>query len=383
MPAATIPVVEELRHWMTAVALPLWGTRGFDANRGGFHERLLLDGQPDLAAPRRSMVQARQIIVYAQAGVLGWYPEGLNLAQSALEFLLKEFRSPDGAPGYVHSVRPEGGLADAMRDTYGHAFLLLALAWLTKASADAQLPKLIDEVLAFIDERLTAADGTLIEGVPPSLPRRQNPHMHAYEAMLALHELTGSPGALIRADRFRNLLITRFLHANSGTLTEFFDGEWRPYDDGSGIQVEPGHHAEWSSLLHRHDVLTSSVSSDLPDQLLSFAARTADPVTGFVPDGVTRAGETVLPTRRLWPQTEMVKAWLARYERGDEAAFAGASTLLTSIQRDYVDKPIPGAWIDHADHQGRLIGPFIPASAMYHLFGCIAEADRVMSRRLS
>src|SRR3954463_14895531 len=97
-----------LRHWATEVALPLWSTTGFDTKRGGFHERLHLDGTPDHDAPRRTRVQARQIYVFAHAAVLGWYPEGIELALRAFEVIIDRRRAPDGAPGYVRILAPDG-----------------------------------------------------------------------------------------------------------------------------------------------------------------------------------------------------------------------------------------------------------------------------------
>ena len=53
--------VARLKSWVVKDALPLWGEAGFDAARGSFVERLTFEGAPLHAAPRRAMVQARQI----------------------------------------------------------------------------------------------------------------------------------------------------------------------------------------------------------------------------------------------------------------------------------------------------------------------------------
>ncbi len=358
-------------------ALPLWATAGFDRAYGGFHERLFPDGTPDAAAPRRTMVQARQIYVYAHAAALGWYPQGLPLAQTALETLLARARSPGGRPGYAYSVSPDGGVADPVRDSYTHAFVILALAWLHRASGDGQLRGLIDEVLAFVDEHLTAPDGTLYEGAPRRLPRRQNPHMHLYEAMLALREVADHPEAAARAERLRAHLEGRFLDPRTRTIGEFFDDAWAPRADDDS--VEPGHHAEWSWLLHRDARLAGRPPAPLAAHFLAFAADGADPETGFVLDGVSRGNAPRLRSRRIWPQTELAKAWLAAHEQGHAGALEAADRILGAVRRTYLSGPVSGGWIDKFDEAGVPVDAPMPASTLYHLFSAAAEVERVLA----
>jgi mannose/cellobiose epimerase-like protein (N-acyl-D-glucosamine 2-epimerase family) len=374
-----------LRNWAIETALPFWAGAGVDAQRGGFHERLQLDGTPDRACPRRTRVQARQIYVYAHAAALGWYPEGTGVALHALEFMLAKCRAPDGAPGYVHRLAADNSVLDPLRDTYDHAFVLLALAWLARASGDAQVRALIDEVLAFMDERLSASDGTLLEGClplfdqkPPPEPRRQNPHMHAYESMLALQETIAHPLAPARAQALRNLLETNFLDQRTGTIGEYFTDDWRRWPDARGELAEPGHHAEWSWLLRRHQRLCGVEAEPLADHLLKVARRAADPATGFIADEVDCTGAIRKASRRCWPQTELAKALLAAAEAGSPRAADQAADVLRGIEAHYLAGPFPGGWIDQFDAFGRRLADTVPASTFYHLFGAIAEADRVL-----
>jgi mannose/cellobiose epimerase-like protein (N-acyl-D-glucosamine 2-epimerase family) len=381
----TSKAATSLRSWAIETALPFWAGAGVDAERGGFHERMQLDGTPDRACPRRTRVQARQIYVYAHAAALGWYPEGTGVALHALEFMLAKCRAPDGAPGYVHLLAADNSVLDPLRDTYDHAFVLLALAWLARASGDAQVRALIDEVLAFMDERLSASDGTLLEGClplfeqkPPPEPRRQNPHMHAYESMLALQETIAHPRARVRADALRNLLEAKFLDARTGTIGEYFTDDWRRWPDARGELAEPGHHAEWSWLLRRHQRLCGVAAEPLADHLLKVARRATDPATGFLVDEVDRAGAIRKSSRRCWPQTELAKALLAAAEAGSPRAADEAADVLRGIEAHYLAGPFPGGWIDQFDASGRRLADTIPASTFYHLFGAIAEADRVL-----
>jgi len=381
MPIADQPgVVAGLRRWVVETALPLWSSVGFDERHGGFHERLHLDGTPDFTAARRVRVQARQIYVYAHAASLGWFADGLPVALRAFELMLGKYRSPDGAPGFVHALAADGSVANPLRDTYDHAFILLALAWLAHASGDSQIRAIIGETLAFLDEHLAAGDGTFFEDVARGVPRRQNPHMHLLEAMLALHETASHTAALERATPLRNLLEAKFLDASTGMIGEYFTPEWMPWRGAPGAPViEPGHHAEWAWLLRRYERTSGEQPGRLPSALLSVAVRCACPRTGFLPDEVTRSGTVLRASRRCWPQAELAKAWLAEQEIGRPDAGPAAVHALQRLQSHYLAGPIGGGWIDQFDGAGKPMADYIPASTFYHVFSAVAEACRVFA----
>lgn len=374
-------VAVTLRGWAANIALPLWATIGFDGAHGGFHERLYLDGTPDHEAPRRTRVQARQIYVFAHAAVLGWYPEGLDVALRAFEFMLGRGRAPDGAPGYVHVLAPDGTIVDASRDLYDHAFILLALGWLARATMDSQISSLIDETLAFLDEDLAAGDGTFYEGVPRSEPRRQNPHMHLFEAMLGLKQTVGHVDALTRAAGLRDLLVNKFLDPQTQTLGEYFTDDWRSVAGDDGDIREPGHHAEWAWLIRTHERLAGEPVDPLASALLDRTTAAREAGTGFLVDEVGALGQIRRGSRRLWPQTELAKAWLAESERGRTGAENEARRTLSNLATHYLAGPKPGLWFDQFDARGQLMTQHVPASSFYHVFCAIAEADRVLNRR--
>jgi mannose-6-phosphate isomerase len=365
------------RRWLQEAALPLWASAGWDQRRGGFHERLNLEGTPDRAANRRLRVQARQIYVYSHAFVLGWF-DGKKLALEALEAMLRLYWSPDGRPGFVHLIDSQGNVADALRDCYDHMFVLLALAWAVRMSGDAQIHALIKDIISFIDEHLTAADGSFVEGVPARLPRRQNPHMHGLEAMLALKDTVEHPQALARARRIHDMLGEKFLDEESCTIGEYFTEAWVPLPGPSGEIVEPGHLAEWVWLLRRYEAATGAPPSSLPSRLLASALRWRDPATGFLIDEAARGGRVTRGSRRLWPQTELAKAWIGEAEAGQPEAAPQAGAILAALASHYLDKPFVGGWIDQFDAAGQPISGYVPASTLYHLFCAIAEADRVL-----
>ena len=374
-------IAHELRLWTIEKALPLWSTCGFDSKRGGFQERLNPDGSPDLTAPRRLRVQARQIYVYAHAAVLGWFPEARRFMLDGVAFMVTHYRAPDGKPGYVSALAPDNSVADPLRDTYDHMFVLLALAWAAKVSGDAQIRAHLDEALAFIDGHLTARDGSFVEGIPASQPRRQNPHMHAFEAMLAMHETLAHPQAMARAQKLLTMMNEKFFDPITRTLGEYFTDAWTAVPGADGDCVEPGHQAEWAWLLRKHERLRGLPAGSLPTTLLQSALRWSDPKTGFLIDEADRNGPVRRTSRRTWPQTELAKAWIAEAEIGRLGAADKAAAALQNLADHYLDKPYAGGWTDQFDADGRALTTHMPASTFYHVFCAVAEADRALAGR--
>ena len=52
-------------------------------------------------------------------------------------------------PGFVHTLAPDGTVLDPLRDTYDHAFVLLALATVYALDRDAQVRAEIDALCRF------------------------------------------------------------------------------------------------------------------------------------------------------------------------------------------------------------------------------------------
>ncbi|MGL5363729.1 MAG: AGE family epimerase/isomerase, partial [Bosea sp. (in: a-proteobacteria)] len=165
-------VAATLRHWVVNSALPLWATTGFNQKTGLFYERLLMSGEPDADAILRTRVQARQIYVYAHAAKLGWWDDGHRLALAVFDRLCETAAQP-GARGFCHLMSPMGKPLDNRRDSYDHAFLLLAFSWLWHVTAEARVKEQLDKLLQDIDSLFLLPDGSVREDDLNSLPRRQ------------------------------------------------------------------------------------------------------------------------------------------------------------------------------------------------------------------
>lgn len=368
------------RDWLIDHALPFWGTVGVDSATGGFHERCSLEGLPVEAAPRRLMVQARQIYVFSHAHRLGWHPHARAIAARGLDHLLARYRGPDGKPGFVFSIAADGAVADPRRNAYGHAFVLLALAGYARATGDAQALAVARETLAFIDEALTDSHGGVTDDAPRSVAgKRQNPQMHLLEALLALHEATGDAAFLDRATRIVDLFHARLFDAGHGVLHEHFTDDWRPAPGEAGQLWEPGHHFEWAWLLLLHARLRQGAPPPQADLLVASARAHGFSSDGRIYDTVRDDGTVHGAATRIWPLTEAAKAGAVFAERGTASADDMARAALATLMDRFIGRPWRAGWIDHLDADGKPLVDYAPASTLYHVFLAVAESCRVAS----
>jgi len=371
----TAGVIGRLKQRMIDHALPLWSTAGWDAAAGGFVDRLHPDGRADPLAPRRVFVQARQIYCYAKAAQMGWYPQGREVALKGLEYLLARAKAPDGRPGYVHRLTPDGAVLDPLRDTYDQAFVLLALSTVYGLDRDAQVRTEIDSLLTFLDTQLRSPHGGFLEGLPPSMPRRQNPQMHLFEAMIATFDATHEAVFQNRAGDFYALFLANLYDKRKRVLGEYFEEDWAKIEP---VSVEPGHQAEWVWLLKGFERITGCPTGRPRGELMEAALRYREATTGCLIDEGDAEGSIRRDTRRLWPQTEMAKAWIAQAEGGEAGAADEARAALVRLERHYLSHAVAGGWYDQFDRDGKSLVPTIPASSFYHVLCAVTEAEQVL-----
>lgn len=357
--------VVTLIDWMRSAALPLWADAGWDDEAGSFIERLSLNGAPQPGAPRRAMVQARQIYVYALAHRRGWMDGADVLALRAARAMTERYAARDG--GWLFSLDRGGGVIDARRDFYAQAFVLLALAEAFRLSGDAGFLDLADATLDFLDARMASPHGGYLECWPPAGgARRQNPHMHLYEALIALHEVAPARAYLDRADALRRLCLDRFLHGDGAILVEFFGDDWTPAD-GPDFPFEPGHHFEWIWLLARHARLRGEATPAVAGALWRAAVAAGVADDGGVCDRARLSGPVTRATR-LWPHAEAAKAACFM---GDPAR--ASDLFLHRLHERFLRPAAAGGWIDAFDESGAPAVSFIPASSLYHI-ACALDA---------
>lgn len=355
----------DLAHWIGWLrdqSLPLWAEAGYDPASGSFVERLGMDGAPQQAVPRRVMVQARQIHAFATAAENGWCPAGAEMGLRAGDAMIAHYALSDGNDGWAFSCNQHGGIVDDRRDLYAQAFVLLALAALIRIDPQPRYVALVTRTLGFLDRAMAHPSGGYAENWPsPILPRRQNPHMHLLEALLALQE-TGHCGDLApRITALITLFDQRFFSPADSVLTEFYDTNLAPKNPER--RFEPGHHFEWVWLMVRATALIDLPTDASARRLLHSGLRGIDH-NGNVAKEMGPDGPTTL-SRRLWCSMEAVKALSLPSGQIDQPE--GVAKVLTAAWQDFIAAALPGGWLDLVDHDGSPLVDAIPASSLYHI----------------
>jgi mannose/cellobiose epimerase-like protein (N-acyl-D-glucosamine 2-epimerase family) len=371
--------------WLQEVAWPFWLARGIDRDASGravgFHEHLTLDRHDCEAEFRRLRVVTRQIYVFSEAAAAG-LPGAAEAVALGLDYLRRHAFDPDG--GYHWRFDLFGCVIDARRDLYDHAFVLLALASAMRVLPTQRLQEEARALDAYLHNVFPHPEGGYGESLPPSLPRRQNPHMHLLEACLAASEVFGDDPFLDRADGLVDLFLTRMFQHAEGALPEYFDDALVPHRENGRFVVEPGHHIEWVWLLGWHARRRAEAGRvAVPGaeaailRLLRFVDRHGiHAETGAIFDEVWSDGSPRVLGQRLWPQTERLKAEILRPD-ADDARVLGAFAVLDR----YILPAPPGLWLERRTAAGDFTRDAAPASSLYHLTGAITAAHRRMIER--
>lgn len=351
-----------LKEWCALRALPYWAEHAQRADKSWI-EHLNLDGTPDLTAERRWRVLARQVYVYAKAASLGWF-DGRDIAVLTYEKVK--------SVGYVHRVNSDGEIVNSMRDLYDHAFYILAASSLYDLTKDKSYLDDANNLLSWIDTHLSHPAGGWKESDKATLKsaRRQNPHMHLLEASLFLYNVTKDQKHLRYAREVFALFEAHFYDA--GTISEFFNANWTLSNGAEGQTVEPGHAAEWVWLLGQYNKATSA---DVGAYQSSLYRVMQSGRMWFLNDEESKAGDVRRETKRLWVQTEVIKAHLAMAEVGVVGARDMAAATIDALFPTYLT--IDGLWNDQINTCGIGISKTIPVSTFYHILCMASESDRI------
>nr|WP_324259865.1 AGE family epimerase/isomerase [Cellvibrio fontiphilus] len=373
MSQALHAAASRLENWIKQDALPLWSERGLVPGTGANYERLTPEGVPDLESSTRVRVQARQAFFFAAAYYRGWCPQGKEVAKKLLAFVQQNAAHPTAAAGYTHLLDKHFKVVDTKQDLYDHAFFLLANAWCYRAFKEDAYLQEADKLIAHLDAAFGSAVGGWIEGDYPYACRRQNPHMHLFEAFLALFDATGDAKYLARVGELFALFQSHFFDAEKGVLFEFFDEEWTRLPNAKGDTVEPGHMMEWVWLLDWYHRRSGRPVAQYTDKLYARGLEIGMDKSGLLFDAVSYTGEVIDPNKRCWGITELIKASLVQIRAGNPDAEAIAIKGVDDLFKYYLCASTPGSYVDQRGAQDDVVVDVAPASTLYHLIVAAME----------
>lgn len=380
---------QSIRLWLLEHVCPYWCERIVDP-QGGFYESLNAQGQANQSPLKTVLNQARLTYVFSHAAVLGGDASLRRAADHGFDFLRRASVVSGRAQGWPRGLNAQAEGLDSVRDTYDQAFVIFAMAWYYRASASQEAVQLAAQAGEYLDTQLAdAVRGGFFEEYPAvgTLPRRQNPHMHLLEAVLAMHAATGQPIWLDRATRLITLFTQVFFDAKTGSLAEFFDAAWSRTAGAPGWLREPGHQFEWVWLLQQYLQQATDLTPDTREDLEGYARRlfkfgsqygvdSTGPLQGLVFDAVTADGLALATSKLLWPQTEYIKACIARFEVTQEAGYKQQAFAHADRMRTHFFRSDGANWVNHIARDGTPLVSDTPSRVLYHLFLAAAELIR-------
>lgn len=372
-PNLDTPQIRRLTSWYIDDVLTLWCSAGFDDRAGLFRERLGLNGLADNVPTVRTRTAARQIHVFAAAAERGIGPaDGLSKAVRAFDVLHSAAWGGVDRPGYARVIHlADGTITDPVVDLYDQSCVLLALASLLAATKDAQYRAKADALLVAIEQQLSAPVAGWAEDDQGTLPRRQNPHMHMFEALLALCRVTDDPTHRATLDSVFALARDHLIQG--AVVYEYFGPKWELGDTWGSDRIEPGHIAEWIYLLSKFQDLTGIATGTMQGPLFErLGADGRDPNAPFLVGEISAKGGVTDYGRRLWPQAEFIKALIACLERtGDQKLRDEIDAVIAALFTSYLADTPNGTWRDAFDADGNATARSVPASSCYHLWTLI------------
>lgn len=361
-------------QWLKEEVVPRWIESGFSEN-GAAIERFLENGEPDTNANKRIRVQARQMFFLSYAQHQGWISTGPALVQKIESFLTDKTDSL--IPGfYPHALDATDTVILPHRDLYDCAFFLLAYGWRYHVFNDLNALHNAEKLISQIELQLKGLKSGWDEDTLESNIRRQNPHMHLFEAFLTLYQFTRDGRWLAYAGEMFSLFENVFFDADNNVVREYFDADWK-LNACKGHIVEPGHMMEWIWLLMQYHKFTKKPVLHYCTALYKQAVRIGvDDDACVLFDEVSPTGEILKATKRCWPMTEWVKASLALSKSGDKSFDyeSHAAWAIDVLLTKYRNSKHPELYIDQLGSDNRPLESQAPASTLYHLLMAHSEA---------
>lgn len=343
----------KMYDWLVSDALPLWSTTGINPETNICYEALTHQGDPIKGAVRLRVL-ARQSYCFSKTSNFPGAPKHLlEISSKLFQWIMHHgFNEFDCL---AQNIDENGMPMDGPHDLYDLSFVYLSAAALIEQgqNLDVELSKL-DRSL----EKLKAPKGWF-ETIGQALPRRQNPHMHLFEAMTELYLVTKREKYLRVARCCLNLFLETFLQPD-GAVFEYYDRELRSLEVTH--QIEPGHISEWIWLLDRYQKVTGQhVNVNTSKMWNSVSGGKLE--NGLLPN----KSDPISGSGRLWCQTEHLRAAIV-VDCKKKTRFSDAIAL--NIWSNFVEKDVfPGGWVDECTSSGQSISADMPSSSLYHIVG--------------
>ena len=208
------------------------------------------------------------------------------------------------------------------------------------------------------------------------MPRRQNPQMHLFEAMIAAFDATHDTVFQNRAGDFFALFMANLYDKQKQVLGEYFEDDWSKIEP---VSVEPGHQAEWVWLLKGFERITGCPTGRYRARIAGVGAalsRRGDRLPG-------RRGRRRRQHQATQPApvaADRNRQGLDRAGRGGRGGRRRRSARGAGAARTALSQPSrrrAAGTISSTATAGRWSAT-IPASSFYHVLCAVVEAEQVL-----
>jgi sulfoquinovose isomerase len=336
------------------------------------------DGRLDPGHPVELWITCRMTHVSALGALADEPPAPGGPDRSALMALaehgIDSLRGPlaDATHGGWFAAVHDGGRVTSAKQSYGHAFVVLAassaVAAGVRGGAELLAQAMETNLEHFWDDRV----GLSVEEWDAAWTTQEpyngiNANMHTVEAYLAAGDVTGDPAWHGRAARIAERVVG-WARANAWRVPEHFDGDWRPMlefnRDEPAHPFRPygatvGHALEWARLLVSLD---ASLGPEAPGGLVDAAVALADRAVadGWAADGADGfvyttdwEGRPVVRARMHWVVAEAVNAASALHRTTGDARWAELYDRWWAYVDRYVVDHRRGSWHHELDPSNR------------------------------
>jgi mannobiose 2-epimerase len=213
----------------------------------------------------------------------------------------------------------------------------------------------------------------------------QNPMMHLFEALLALHDATGSKDVFRDAQAHADTIFSRLYDQREGRLPEYYERDWKPSPPERRGYLELAHQLEWAFLL------SHAVEKGFPKRYLEIGGRLLDygmkvgydKEAGGVFSRGDYQGNAMRGAKGWWEQCETLRA-LMHYAalRGRKDLWPAFDQTLQFAKQTLIDAEY-GGWFYSYDPSGarRRTAKGSVWQAGYHVSGMYSEALRLAGLR--
>jgi mannose/cellobiose epimerase-like protein (N-acyl-D-glucosamine 2-epimerase family) len=318
-------VNEHLEHWLAAAATD-----------SGFF-RVNMDRQWRPVPPQNSSLvsQSRLIYVMACGDEVTGKSEYKTAARRGADFLLSAF--PDRRHGMMFfQVDEQGGVVNDQKIAYGHAFAIFGLSHAFRCTGDKRYLDASTDIWRQMQRRMAYEKGGFRAAFSRDFgqvtaPNSQNPLMHLFEALLALHDAGGGADILRDANALAEFIYGWLYDERLGRLPEQFEDDWRPAPDWPEGRIDLGHQFEWAFLLSRAvEKGFAPKYLDIASRLLEYGMKYAyDAAEGGIFSRGRYDGVTERAAKGWWQQAEHLRT-LAHF-----IGLRGRSDLLAAYQQSW------------------------------------------------